>query len=273
MCTLHAKENRKVDHFSLSVTFLCLHFFCHSFSLLQWVNYLLPFKSAFLLTAKWRNSAFLTWFYWELLLCLHQINHNAVCPYNTAKSYGKLDWPFGGFGEFLFWGFDFRFILQHFVGFCVWVGIEMPTFFSFLNLYSNLVMHVKLVLARNIRRKNDFPGCLSSKATDLSIQLDQSLSKWLPWTNTISISWKQVRDAKSQAPPTSCWVRNSGVGALKFVPSALKFENYREQIIVLLEYFFIPELLSTALWKWNHKEYLLGERKKLYIGPLRHSYN
>lgn len=86
----------------------------------------------------------------------------------------------------------------------------MPVFFSFLNLSSNLVFHVILVLARNIWRKKGFPGSLSSKATDCLIQLDQRLSKYLPWTK--SINWEQVRDAKSQMPLNPAESETLGLG-------------------------------------------------------------
>ena len=100
--------------------------------------------------------------------------------------------------------------------------IEMPVFFSFLNLTSNFVIHVKLIFTRNIWRKKVFPGSLSSKAIDWLIQLDQRLSKYLPWTK--SINSEQVRDAVSGATrillSQKLWGWDSKI--------TLKFENSRE---------------------------------------------
>lgn len=78
-----------------------------------------------------------------IIFCLHQVNPCTACPGSTLKSYGKLDWCFFA----LIWGPSSRILLASmFV-----LEIEMPIFFfHFLNLDSNLVMHVKLVVAGNI---------------------------------------------------------------------------------------------------------------------------
>lgn len=125
-----------------------------------------------------------------------------------------------GFSFFL--NFYFRLVLQHFLTSVFGLRIEMPVFFSFLNLTSNFVIHVKLIFTRNIWRKKVFPGSLSSKAMDWLIQLDQRLSKYLPWTK--SINSEQVRDAVSGATrillSQKLWGWDSKI--------TLKFENSRE---------------------------------------------
>lgn len=117
------RKIEKLIKFSLSETFFSvfISFFYYSFSLLQWVDYLLPLKFTVLLSTKWGNCAFLTWFYWDLSLCLLQVNLNTASPYSSAKSYGKLDWLFGIFEGFFFFSVFLFYVSLTFFGFCVWV--------------------------------------------------------------------------------------------------------------------------------------------------------